>query len=324
MKRFTEIKQFRNVVKSVRLYYERTGKTLTDDNATFTYSGTVKLHGTNAGVRRKNGNFQPQSRENIIDVTSDNYGFAKFVSTIPVDDLNRLFDMVSSNPDDDVTIFGEWIGKGIQGKAAVSQLDRQWVIFGAWVNDNYVENNDDWELPEHSIYNILYLPQFHLTVNFAKPEEVVDQLTEFTEEVEAECPWAREFGVKGIGEGIVWTCDDLSFSDLWFKTKGQKHSGKGDPKRKSVTVDPQKVESIQQCIDLVVTEERLQQGIDHLRQKGLDLDPKNMGIFLKWVGRDIQKEESDTLEANGLVWKDVNKGITNKAKQFFFDALVDF
>ena len=324
MKKFTEIVQFRNVVKGVRDFYQRTGKTLTKDNAIFSFSGTVKLHGTNAGVRRKNGKFQPQSRENIIDVTNDNYGFAKFISNIPEEDLNKLFDMISAKPEDDVTIFGEWIGKGIQSKAAVSQLDRQWVLFGAWVNDNYVQNDDDWELPDYSIFNILRLPLFHITINFAEPEEAVAQLTQFTEEVEAECPWAREFGVHGVGEGIVWTCDDLPYSDLWFKTKGQKHSGKGDSKKKKVTVDPQKVESILQVIDIIVTHERLQQGIEHLHQKGLDIDPKNIGLFIKWVNKDIQKEELDTIEANGLVWKDVQKAITARAKEFFFDALVDF
>ena len=50
----------------------------------------------------------------------------------------------------------------------------------------------------------------------------------------------------------------------------------------------------------------------------------NMGKFLKWVGQDTQKEEMDTVTANGLEWSDVVKPITAKAKKFFMEKANEF
>lgn len=46
-------------------------------------------------------------------------------------------------------------------------------------------------------------------------------------------------------------------------------------------------------------------------------DVKNIGSFLKWVGTDIIKEESDTIVGNGFEVKDVTKAINNLAKEWF-------
>ena len=77
MKKFTEIEQFRHVIANVkrRWSYERKLPVLN-------YTGTVKLHGCNAGISRVNGKFKCQSRNGLIDVSSDLFGFAKFVEQI--------------------------------------------------------------------------------------------------------------------------------------------------------------------------------------------------------------------------------------------------
>lgn len=331
MKKFSSIEQFRHVVKTVQLYHERIGQV--GKEPTLHFVGTVKLHGTNVGLRRSSsGKFQAQSRERIIDTTCDNYGFAAFVESIPEDKLNALFDKVSSSREDDITLYGEWIGKGIQDTVAVSQLDRQWVIFGAWIKraDNtddemYVQNDVAWRLDEYNIYNILDVEQYRITVDFKNPGDSLEDLEKRTKSVEEKCPWGAKFGVEGVGEGIVWVCEERPWdSDLWFKTKGEKHSSKKKSGKNIATVDPQKVESIEKCLDIILPESRLNQGLEHLKENNLDLEIRNMGKYLKWIGQDVQKEEMDTIEANGLEWKDVTKQITNRAKAFFQDKLYDF
>ena len=324
MKRFHSIEQFRYVVKSIFMHYEYIEKL--NDIPTLEYVGTVKLHGTNAGIRRTpSGKIQPQSRERILSATSDNYGFAKFIEAIPLDDLNRLFDEISPVPHSDITIYGEWIGKGIQGKTGVGQLDKQWVIFGASVNDEYIENCQFTRLPQHNIFNILDIGTYEIFIDFKNPEGSIEQLKEITTNVENSCPWAKHFDVDGIGEGVVWVRKDSPWdSDYWFKIKGQKHSGKDKSKKEMVTIDPQKVENIEQCVDIIVTEERLNQGLEFLKENELELDMRNIGKYLKWIGQDTMKEELDTVEANNLEWSDVVKVVTLRAKKFFMEKVDTF
>jgi hypothetical protein len=50
---------------------------------------------------------------------------------------------------------------------------------------------------------------------------------------------------------------------------------------------------------------------------------KSIGNYLKWISKDCMKEEMDTIEANGLEWKEVVKVINKKAKEFFIKAIDD-
>merc|ERR1712146_45913 len=56
----------------------------------------------------------------------------------------------------------------------------------------------------------------------------------------------------------------------------------------------------------MVTPVRCHQGVDEAC--GGSVEMKRMGAFLKWVGRDVQKEGVAELETAGLEWKDVKRG----------------
>jgi len=321
MKKFTSIEQYRHVVKSVQLYFERTGQP--SKVPTLHFTGTCKLHGTNAGLRRKNGKFQPQSREQIISPTCDNAGFAAFIETIPEDELHNLFNLIEPN-NKEVTLFGEWVGPGIQKGTGINQLpNKQWVIFGAWVEDEYVKNIPTWQLHEHDIYNILEVDQYHIEIDFKQPALILDKLEELTREVEERCPWAYSFGITGVGEGIIWTCDERPHdSSLFFKTKGDKH--KTNKQKKVATIDVEKLNSINECVDFVLPQRRLEQGLEWMEENHIDLTMPNLGKYLQWVGQDVKKEESDTIKENGLNWKEVSKYITLKAKEFYIAKYNEF
>lgn len=122
-----------------------------------------------------------------------------------------------------------------------------------------------------------------------------------------------------IGEGLVWVCvtEGWRQSRYWFKTKGEKHqSSKG---KTLVSVDIERVNGIKELVDNLVTESRLNQGLEQLRMDGLNVEKRNVGTFLKWVVGDIIKEELDTIMGNGFEPKELNGPISNLARRWFFN-----
>jgi len=316
MKKFNSIEQFKNVIKNVRKHYSFINEPIPVLN----FTGTCKLHGCNASIRRNNGVFSAQSRERVLTLDDDNYGFAKFVDALPKDKLNELFDKISDSSD--VTIFGEWIGQGIQKNVAVSQLPKQFVIFKAWdnVTEKYIKNSVEWKVEEVGIYNILQVPQYDVEIDFNFPDKIADTLVKLTLDVENECPWGKKFNVIGIGEGIVWCASDQPEDErFWFKTKGEKHGNKGAKSNlpNIAPVNTERLNTINELVACVLPDWRLEQGITSLKEQGIEIDMKNLSAYLKWIGQDVKKEQMDIIEASGLDWKDISNAITLKAKNYF-------
>lgn len=317
MKKWSSIEQFRHVVRYVKDKCEYDGVPL----PTLLFRGTVKLHGTNAGIRRENGEYIAQGRNRVLTPSEDNFGFANWLHDNLKDDqfkdeMDQMFNAITEDPSQVVTIYGEWCGKGIQNKVAVSQLSKRFVVFGADVNGTYVSNFAGLDMPSfESVDNVLKAGVIFQGVDFNEPEKALAEFEKLTLEVERCCPYGKLHGVEGIGEGIVWVCvENPEVSSLWFKTKGEKHSGKSDQKdRKVATVDPEKMEKMTDLVDYVLTPGRLQQGLEHVDS----IDMKCMGQYLKWIGQDVQKEEADTIETNGLEWKDIAKMVNTKAREHF-------
>ncbi len=76
--KYPSIEQFRSIVREIKI---ATGETSV--LPTLTLTGTVKLHGTNAGIclDPATGDLWTQSRNNIITPVEDNAGFAKYVES---------------------------------------------------------------------------------------------------------------------------------------------------------------------------------------------------------------------------------------------------
>lgn len=346
MSKFPHIEQFRNVIKSVSLSSRYAGKD-EDGNPiynqeplpTLKFKGTVKLHGTNAGVGIcfDTGEQWAQSRENIITPEKDNAGFATFAykNRNVFEDIRRDILIAYDGFEFDycdygaMVIYGEWCGKGIQKGVSISELDKMFVVFGiklinrdsengvnSWVHGNIIESIVKY--PEAKIYNIFEFPKYEIDIDFNYPELSSNKLIEMTEEVEKECPVGKHFGVSGVGEGIVWRCETEPFigGNFMFKVKGEKHSV--SKVKTLASVDVEKVNSIKECVDKIITENRLQQGLDHLRENGLDIVPQNLGTFIKWVTSDAIREELDTIIESNLIPKDVGGAASKVARDWFF------
>ena len=308
-----------------------------------TYYGKVKLHGTNAGVQiLSDGTVLAQGRNRVLTLKDDNLGFAAWATE------NREYFAGLAGPQD-MVVYGEWCGRGIQKGVAISGIDRKVLAvfaiqFGLGrqsrcrllIEPSHIRAL----LPDHP--DIFVLPWHRapgLVLDWSdKPalERGAAEANLEVAKVEARDPWVADvFGVEGTGEGLVyypvaikgddsyvsqdlsgqvgWMVDRDRYSDLVFKAKGEKH--KVVKQKKPVQVDPEVAAGIADFVDMFLTEARLEQGVTEAC--GGEFDLKRTGDFLKWIGQDVKKESAVELEASGLEWKQVGKPIGTKAREWY-------
>lgn len=332
MIKYPHLEQFRNAIRAVseRVRYvgkDENGKAIFNQNLlpTLKYKGHVKLHGTNASIAKNvlTDETWYQSRERIITPVNDNAGFASFCYRNR-SVFDNIFSKIIINNSDckcNVVIYGEWCGGNIQKGVAICELPKMFVIFGIKVGDDWVELSPDYENADNLIFCINRFKTFDIEIDFNNPELSQNKLAAITEEVEACCPVGKYFGVEGIGEGVVWSCieEEYKGSSFMFKVKGEKHSA--SKVKKLANVDVEKVNTINELVDKIITPNRLNQAKEYLMANGYDFDVKNIGIFLKWISSDAIREELDTIVDSGLEPKEVAPKINIVAKKWFFDRL---
>jgi hypothetical protein len=171
------------------------------------------------------------------------------------------------------------------------------------------------------IWNISQFKQYQIEIDFNDPQASINKMIELTEEVEAECPVAKDFDISGIGEGIVWTAK-FNGNRIIFKTKGEKHQS--SKVKTLVAVDMEKLNSVNEFVTYAVTENRLNQAIEQVFTSNYDTpEITKMGLFLKWISSDVVKEELDVLTNSGLEMKDVGGAINKKAVTWFKKYLME-
>ena len=133
MKKYGKTGQFNQMVKAM-VMEERfiglndEGQAMYDKNKLLPskeVTATVKLHGTNAGVRDNfitDGELSFQSKENVLSIEKDNAGFTFTMST-KIDELKGLMEKVRERAgadaeNRDIILFGEFAGGSIQKKVA--------------------------------------------------------------------------------------------------------------------------------------------------------------------------------------------------------------
>lgn len=342
MIKFPSIDQFRTCIRAVVNKAQWDGQDENGDSKfnrnadipKLKFRGAVKLHGTNAAiVREVDKAITYQSRERELTITSDNAGFALYMSarTCLIDSMiDGMINWVNPAWDDvpqTVVVFGEWCGGNIQKGVAINGLPKMFVIFA--VKFIYSEERSVWcdiadfkhiVSKEDKIFNILQFGQFDVEIDFAKPHEIQNTLIDLTIKVEEECPAGKFFGNAGIGEGIVWTCREPEFfsSKFWFKTKGEKHSA--SKVKVLASVDVEAIAALDDFVDMAVTETRLEQGLQNLVNEQLKpFEMASMGDFIRWVFNDVVKEEMDTIVASQINPKKIGGLVANKARKWYID-----
>ena len=323
MQAFHDIESLRHVCEDVKRHCEYAGKEV---RPTVKFRGTVKLHGTNGGVRVSGTNVMAQGRNRVLTIQNDNFGFAHFVAGRETH-FHLLATTINGSARNDLTFYGEWCGQGIQKKVAVASLPKMFVIFAI-----YDHTSDEWLdihatelnsailglLNAQNIYLITQAPTFEVEIDFNNPTPAAELISQYTLQVEDCCPFSAVHGVEGLGEGLVWVSYDYPVR-LYFKSKGEKHKKGGE--RTQVAVDPEKVANISALVDLILPEWRLEQGFDYLRTENIPLANTSTGEYLKWIAKDILKEETDRIAANPYPWKEIQGTVMTRAKDYFFQHL---
>lgn len=361
---FPKIVQFRDVVRTIKQRAEYAGKDLDGEpiygaqreKPTITFKGTVKLHGTNASICIRSIPFNindllvrksviwAQSRSQVIEAgVNDNAGFAQWVDNNHTF-LETFLLVLRRQLDVDltdymITVYGEWVGKGIQKGVGISKLEEKaFIIFDVKVSpvnqdseepatfvgldvvnsaiEDYVSYNGGRnDFGEKRIFTIDDFPTYSIDIDFNNPALVQNQLVVLTDEVEKECPVAKAFGFPNdVGEGIVWR-GEYDGAVYRFKVKGEKHSVS---KVKTLAeVDVEKMADIEEFVEYAATINRFNQGVENTMPNELDI--KKLGDLIRWVINDIFSEEQDVLDESGLTKKDVQKAISDRVRRQFFN-----
>jgi hypothetical protein len=290
------------------------------------YRGTVKLHGSNAGVRvPRDGAIYPQSRNRALDLASDNFGFAAFAfaQEQAIQEIARL--VKTRVGVRDLTLFGEWIGPGVQKGVAIAQLPaRQWVLFAVAATEFAVPVFFDMcqigqlSCPEAGIYNVLDAGDVTIPIDLSSPASctrAAEAINEHTQRVEDACPWAARFGLDGIGEGLVWTpIGGYEDPGLCFKSKGVKHKGEpGSRLVKAASPTAEQFASIDAFVAVAVDSERVAQGVAYMREVGRPIDMTTTGAFLDWIVGDVFAEMQWEILALNVDSPPLRKAITAAA-----------
>ena len=330
--KWTDIEGFHNVRKAVNKYNFYEGF--------ITYRGKIKLHGTNAGiVVKSNGDVFAQSRSNIIGTGNDNAGFAAWVES-----TRNVWDQILVLPK--VTIFGEWCGRGIQKGVAITEVDsKHFAMFAIQIGDYDEDGNATMIIEPSRIRDFfndrkINLPENahildwydEVTLNYFDDESLekaVDHMNKKVEEVELVDPWVKEtFGIEGTGEGLVYYpisfqkegyINRVDLSRFMFKAKGEKH--KVVKTKKAVQIDPEMAASVDEFVNLVVTEARLEQGVREVARGELVFEHRLIGPFIGWLSKDVNKECADELEASNLTWKQVSGAVATAARQWYLKKI---
>lgn len=284
------------------------------------FANGVLVHNSNGSVVTNGEEVWYQSRKRIVTPISDNHNFSQFCMAREESFTKLLEQGKTRSPGTDkiVSIFGEYCGQGIANGTAISKLPRMFVIFALKVTigeDSQYISPIGLSDPENQIYNIYDFETFNVKVDFNYPKLAQNKFVELVNYVENECPVGRALGSKGIGEGIVWTgyYDGIRHT---MKTKGQKHSTSNT--KTIAPVDVEKINSIREFVDYAVTNNRMEQAVEELfTSENKEPEIQQMGDFLRWIIKDIAKEEMDVLLENGLVLKDIGKYVSGKAKIWF-------
>ena len=334
-KAYHKIKQFKDTVRDIQFKanfkgLDEEGNPIYEESAkpVIRFTGTVKLHGTNAGICYVPNFVAYESIQGSLlnkENVGDHMGFNDFVLHTEKEAIKLLMEdlwILHCKKGEQITLYGEWAGKGIQKGVGISSLDKAFYIFDCKVY-NPVTEESRWvdvsvlsllTMFQNNIYSIHSFSTFSLDIDFNNPVLSQNKLIEITEQVEKECPVTKQLGGTGIGEGVVWT-GFWNNQKYIFKVKGEKHS---TSKVKTLaSVDPEVVKSISDFMEYACTQNRIEQGIQEVNAT----EKRHMPDLLKWVANDIIAEEADVLKANNLEWKQVARDFSNRVRQYYFAKL---
>ena len=308
-KKYPDTRQFRQIIRDIKKQASYKGQDENDkpiydsvsDYPVIKAKASCKLHGTHLTIAYNNtSKLFCQKRSNIITPDNDNAGSAQFCHgkekefEIIFRQLSRYYNIDLDN--NTIYLYAEWAGKGIQKSVAISESPKSVYIYACRVNPIDTEQDSFWididmnfvSNINHRIFNVWHYKTWEFDIDFNNPEKANNEFIEITNEVENECPIAKEvWGVSGIGEGIVISFNYKNIR-YCFKSKGEKHSA-GSKVKVLKPIDEVRAKLLNDIAEKVTPVCRLNQGIDEVNDviNGNLLDVKKTGDVIRWVIKDI-------------------------------------
>jgi tRNA-binding EMAP/Myf-like protein len=298
-----------------------------------TVRAKVKVDGTNGAIHALPVGFAVQSRTRLLVPGDDNYGFAAWAHGAAAEFCAGLHARLGR-----AVVYGEWCGRGIQKRTAISRVERNVLaVFAVQLGDPARETTRlvveparlRALLPQHPDVFVLPWHGEPVELDFADVERLkagAERIDAMVSEVETADPWVAEvFGLRGLGEGVVlYPVEGVAFDaeggtdrdryvDLMFKAKGEEH--RVVRQKRPAQLDPEVARSVEEFVALVVTPARLEQGLEQVLGGRMDLH--RMSELLQWIGHDVQKESASELAAAGLEWKQVAKPVGQAAQRWY-------
>lgn len=300
-----------------------------------TYRAKVKLHGTNMGVRiYPDGRLVSQSRN--ADCTTDGYNFPQYIAQRGVFFRELIGDA------DEVVIFGEWAGPGIQKGVSVNQMQtKAWFVFGCLI----VRGSESRMVTEPAEIlafmstgaeawpDCLHVIPWHgdpIELDFRDPERLERQAERLNSEMQridtCDPLIADLFGIEGTGEGMVMYPLGIEDLESWgryaIKVKGESHKPEPGSRLRAQTRVPVS-EDVLAFIDAAVSPARVSQGMQELFGEG-PYFREGLGALIKWVSQDLHTECDLEAIASGLQWSQINRNVAPKVREIYFDMLNTF
>ncbi|KAL8921089.1 MAG: hypothetical protein Q9172_004211 [Xanthocarpia lactea] len=302
--------------------------------------GTIKLHGAHVDwVISRDDSIRAQSR-NVLELTlgKDNYGFAAFSNPIQNvilrlrDDIVRRYQQLNPNRtvdlDHPVIISGEWCGLGVQKGVAISQLPRHFVIISIRVNDTWVSETEYADIynEANGIYHVAKAGSYRVDFDMEDVDSSEAAIQAMVADVETTCPYGLSRSVTGRGEGIVWKARyHMENPDMWFKYKGDSTAVSHEWKNVKLSEAAVAVDNREREYNFamsVVTERRLEQGLEYLAETGAPRKD-GLGKFLAWITNDILVEEMREMTEGKIGQGKLKVVIRSIAKTWYKKKLIE-
>lgn len=301
------------------------------------YRGTIKLHGTNVTLIFRAGSTTPtyQSRNRIITLDDDNQGtVAHLPATVVIPLVHQITRIHGSKSFTQIMVAGELCGKGIQHGAAVATMPRLFCIFGICIDGIWVDmaRYASVAAPQARVFNIMNYRTWEVKIDMGgNTGAVYQQMMAYTEEVWKQCPFGASFvdadgaPVVGAGEGIVWTLIPEARHDASVKKELVNFKTKTDAFVTAASrprVPPTKAladvsDRAARFLEYAVSERRLEQGVEYMREMKRPMEKANVAEFIKWVVEDTMREEVGMMIEMKADEKVVRKLVGRKAGRFW-------
>ncbi len=284
---------------------------------TLQWRAKVKLHGANAGLLVENGGIVPIQRSGPIPEGEENYGFRDWSSKLTL--------RPDSGSLSGTTLWGEWVGKGVQKNDAIHKTSKRHHLFAVTTPERhlYTEPEDVIRMAlalfgERDDIRAIPWQGDPLGADMSDEDGIREMLLKaaaMTDEVAAQDPYVhRYFGETGSGEGLVFypMGEHETVTGLFWKMVAE---GRKKERTSRTRTTPRKPDGTDEFIELFVTENRMRQILDE-KFDGIR-DVKRTGQFIGAVLKDVHEETVNERKNSKMDWKVVSRYATGKIREFF-------